>query len=283
MYRSGIALVSVLSVVFGTAQSSFAASIAVFGDNSISSFINTQPGLSATVVSDAQLATSGFLNSFDAFVYTRDQASFGTGLSVDAVANVKSFVTGNKVLFLTDLADKIGPNAPEGEDLNANKALLNAVSFATTNGKGYIGEYNGAGIALTENVSGYFGGQTLGLVPGTFTQLGGFVTQPFDIVQPSHPVVADLPNPFPSTGGQDFLAKSDIPDQYVIAVGPAGGFLKYPTIAASDESQQYPAIPPSPVVPPSDVPEPLTLGGTVVAAAMGLWFKHKKQITSASA
>jgi hypothetical protein len=217
--------------------------IAIFGDNSIDDFLNTQPGFSATVVTDANLATPGFLDAFDVFLYTRDDASFGTGLSAAAAANVKSFVTGNVVLFLTDLADRIGPNAPEfpGEDLLADKALLNGVTFAAQNGKGYVGEFNGAGLALSSNTSGFFDGQALGLVPGTFTSLGFNPTQPFDIIQTDNPVVAGLPNPWTSTGAQDFLAGSTgIPSQFIVAVGPAGGSNQFPTIVATMATQSVP-------------------------------------------
>ena len=87
---------------------------------------------------------------------------------------------------MTDLADKIGATAVDGEDPLANLALLNAVNFVTQNGKGYIGEFNGAGLALSNNTSGSFNGQALGLVPGTFESLGFSVTEPFDILQTTH-------------------------------------------------------------------------------------------------
>ncbi|MEM8839293.1 MAG: hypothetical protein AAGE89_14455, partial [Pseudomonadota bacterium] len=53
-----------------------AATFAVFGDNEIDDFINGISGFTATLVSDAELATDGFLDSFDAFVYTRDGFTF---------------------------------------------------------------------------------------------------------------------------------------------------------------------------------------------------------------
>ncbi|NWF57825.1 MAG: PEP-CTERM sorting domain-containing protein [Fischerella sp.] len=161
---------------------------------------------------------------------------------------------------MTDLADKIGAGAPQGEDPLANKALLNSLSFATKNGKGFIGEFNGAGFALSQNTSG-FSGQSLELVPGTFTGLGNNITQPFNIVQSTHPVTAGLPNPWTSSGGQDFLASSTgVPSELIVAKGPAGAADQFPTIVASRSEP---------------VPEPLTMSGTALAAGMGWLMKRK--------
>lgn len=45
-----------------------------------------------TLVTTAQLATPGFLNSFKAVIVSRFDASFGTGLSAAAAANVQAYV-----------------------------------------------------------------------------------------------------------------------------------------------------------------------------------------------
>lgn len=262
MNRPQIVVIAALAIFLGTARSSLAAKIAVFGDNSIDNFLNARSGISATLVTDKNLANPGFLDSFDAFIYTRNASSFGAGLSAAAAANVKSFVTGNVILFMTDLADKIGPKATDREDALANKALLNAVSFATQNGKGFIGEFGGAGMALSNNTSGYFGGQALGLLPGTFTGFNYSPIRTSNILQPNHPVTAGLPNPWSITSGQDFLVGSvDIPPEFVVAVGANS----YPTIAATSPVANLP-VPNS----PQSVPEPTTGLGLLAIGAFGV-------------
>jgi hypothetical protein len=133
-----------------------AINIAVFGNNSFQTYINSQSGYSVTVVSDANLSTPGFLNAYDAFVYTRNGSEFGGGLSAAAAANVSAWVTGNAVLFNADWFDDLG---------NANTQLLvkNAVDYVAAGGHGYIGEFNGAVAALTSNSNGF---TPLNLMPG---------------------------------------------------------------------------------------------------------------------
>jgi hypothetical protein len=138
------------------AGSADAANLAIFGQNQIGTLYDNSH--TVTYVTDAQLATAGFLDDFDAFIYTRDGFSFGVGLSVAAAANVKSFVTGNIVLFNGDWQDDI-PN-PETAAL-----FNNALSFVLAgNGKGYIGEYRGAFAAYSSNADG---NNPIGLVQGS--------------------------------------------------------------------------------------------------------------------
>jgi len=152
--------------VIGAAAPSQAANLAVFGNNSIGNYY-AGLGNSVSFVSDAQLSSAGFLNSFDAFVMTRDGFSFGTGLSVAAAVNVKSFVgaTGNVVLFNGDFSDGIA-----GNDANTKQLFSNALAFATLGGKGFIGEFNGAVSAFASNSSGF---TPLGFVNGAAGPLGG--------------------------------------------------------------------------------------------------------------
>lgn len=151
--------ISALAVVI--AAPADAASLAVFGQNAIGTLYTT--GNTVTYVTDAQLATAGFLNSFDAFVHTRDGFSFGTSLSAAAAANVKSFVTGNVVLFAGDFADDIGTT-------NTDRLFNNALSYVLGgSGKGYIGEFNGALSAYASNGNNY---QAIGLISGAAGTLG---------------------------------------------------------------------------------------------------------------
>ncbi|GAA0484879.1 hypothetical protein GCM10009096_29430 [Parasphingorhabdus litoris] len=133
-----------------------AALIAIFGDNNINDLYSAG-GHTTTIVSDAQLATAGFLDSFDLFVYTRDGFSFGQSLSVAAAANVKAYVTGNIVLFNGDFQDDIGA---ANTDLLFNNALDYVLSGS---GGGYIGEYRGAFGAYSANGDG---DNPIGLVNG---------------------------------------------------------------------------------------------------------------------
>ena len=221
--------------------------VAVFGDNTICSYLNSISGISATLVSADQLETAGFLSQFDTFVFTRDGSSFGSNnLSQNAANNIKSFVTGNVALFMTDLADSIGSDAPEGEDTNAETALINAVNYSVANGgKGYVGELGGAGIALSNNASGDYNGLSLGLLSGTWTGTSGATNyEPFSITQPSSPIVANLPNPWTLHQGSEYVCTTtDINSNLLIAQGPAGSNAPYAIIlggAAGSPTQLLP-------------------------------------------
>ncbi|WP_067611879.1 PEPxxWA-CTERM sorting domain-containing protein [Erythrobacter sp. QSSC1-22B] len=132
-----------------------AANLAIFGMNNIGNLYDDSHIV--TYVTDAQLATPGFLATYDAFVYTRDGASFGVGLSPLAASNVKSYVTGNVVLFNGDFQDDIG-------DPDTNTLFINALNFVLSGGAGgYIGEYTGAFSAYSANGDGY---SPIGLVQG---------------------------------------------------------------------------------------------------------------------
>jgi hypothetical protein len=143
--------------------------IAVFGDNGTDDFINTLPGFQAVLVTNANLEVANFLvaNDFDAFYYTRTGSGFGDNLSVTAAANVATYVgaTGNIVLLNGDFADSLPGDA------NIAQLTRNAVTFASASGRGYIGEFRGAGAALTTD--GGIGATMIGLIPGTAGTLGG--------------------------------------------------------------------------------------------------------------
>lgn len=152
----------VLASTMGLAGTANAASFAVFGDNGIDNLINGLGGHSATLVTNAEVETPNFLNSFDGFVYTRAGASLGTPLSAVASAAVSTFVTGNVVLMLGDFADGIG---------NATVDTLwgNVVNFAASGPKSFIGEFNGAVAALSSNSNAT---PPLNLVAGSAGPLG---------------------------------------------------------------------------------------------------------------
>lgn len=149
-------ILAILIASTAFASQAHAAALAIFGNNNIASLYGGSH--TVTLVSDADLATAGFLDSFDAFVYTRDGTSFGTSLSAAAAANVKAFVDGNIVLLNGDFQDDIG-NSPDS-DLLFNQALDFVLSGV---GKGYLGEYTGAFAAFATNLSGLV---PIGLVNG---------------------------------------------------------------------------------------------------------------------
>jgi hypothetical protein len=140
--------------------------IAVFGNNDLITYINTLPGMSATLVSDVQLSTPGFLTpgNFSGFVYTRDGSSFGSSLSAAAAANVSAYVGGgNVVLFNSDIADGLLG------DSQSQRLISNAVAYTIASGHGYIGELNGTAAALSSNGNGF---TPLNLIAGSAGPMG---------------------------------------------------------------------------------------------------------------
>ena len=230
----GLFLISVLGP-----QPAVAVNIAVYGDYTIDDFLKSK-GYSVTVVSDFDLKTNGFLDSYDIFIHTRPPGFGSNILSEEGAANIKRFVTGNVVLFMTDLADMIGDGPQAGLDPQryAETALLNAVRVASAGGqRGYIGEFHGAAVALSSNPLAQYGKIHLDLLPGNLTGLA--VTDDSasfsvsDIVDRNHPLLAGLPNPYDLKGGQEYIFASEgVPSSFVVARGPLGSSIPYPTVLA---------------------------------------------------
>lgn len=197
-FRQLVLAVVVLALVSGMPAA--ANQIAVFGYNNLFNVINgAHPG-EAVLVTDAQLATPGFLSAFDAVLVTRNGGSFGVPLSAAAAANVKSFVgsygaEGNVALFAGDWADIIGTSAnPSGEDSpgnpDATQAFLNAVNWTMLK-HGYLGEFNGAAMGLLSNSDGL---NAFGFVAGTadYLNCGYNIPGTITATQPGHPVMAGV-------------------------------------------------------------------------------------------
>jgi len=161
--RKHVLLATVLFTMTLLPLNASAATIAIFGDNATDNFLAAN-GHTVTLVTDAQLATAGFLDSFDVFYFTRDGSSFGTGLSAAAAANVIAFVDGNAVALNGDFADSLPGDATVGQ------LTLNAVAFAAANGGGFVGEFNGAVSAMTANGNGF---NALGFFSGVAGTLTG--------------------------------------------------------------------------------------------------------------
>lgn len=203
LFRQFVLLATALALAWSLPAA--ADQIAVFGNNNLYNVINAVDPGEAVLVSDAQLATPGFLAGFNAVLITRDAYTFGGPLSAAAAANVVGFVgqygpaQGNIALFSADWADIIGtPSAPSAEDTpgnpDATRAFLNAVDWAMLN-HGYIGEFSGAAMALTANAdglnafhffNGYADSQNCAYnIPGTIT-----------VTQPGHPIMTGVSSTF---------------------------------------------------------------------------------------
>jgi hypothetical protein len=250
-------LISVPSVQAQTRQ------IAVFGDNNADNFINSLSGFSATLVTDAQLATSGFLDSFDAFYYTRDGFSFGTGLSAAAASNVANYVgsTGDIVLFFGDFDDAL-PGA-EAVDPGIDQIITNALNFVSASGRGFIGEFDGAVSALTSNSNGF---NPIGLVNGSAGPLGfdgGGSTS--DLVLTSagigNPVVSGVSFPFNPVGVDFGASASGIDPNLIVATWSSTGD---PAIVVVDNGQA--------------VPEPTSVLGLLAIGVLGTGSALKRKL-----
>jgi len=187
----------VAALLFGP-QVATAAPIAVFGNNTGFANLATSLGNTVTVVTDAQVASAGFLDSFDLFVYTRDNGSFGSPLSAAASANVAAFVSsGPSVLFNGDWFDELTnptPTTPQTQQL-----ISNAIAFALNGGHGFLGEFDGAVAGLTSNVSGY---PALNLITGAATTAlaggggGSFGAVSLTAAGSAHPITAGVGFPY---------------------------------------------------------------------------------------
>jgi hypothetical protein len=213
LIRVSLVLLCAAIGVFG-ATNAKGAVIAVFGDNETDNYL-ASIGHSVTLVTDADLATPGFLSSggFEALFVTRDGFSFGVGLSPAAAANVVAWVAdGDIVLFNGDLADSVFFGDPDAETIYAN-----AAAFAAASGHGYVGEFNGSAMAYSSNSNGFV---PLGLIPGAAGPLtsGGAFSTPYEVtgVGAGHPVMAGVPLVF-DPADSDFGTVIGAPAGYILA------------------------------------------------------------------
>jgi hypothetical protein len=257
--RFGMA-VAVLSLVAGAAGRA-RADIAAFGSNASTAYLNSQ-GFVVTTVTDAQLATAGFLDNFDAFYFTRDGTSFGTGLSAQAAINVAAYVelSGDVVLLNGDFADGAG------SDSYLNQLFTNAANFATAGGHGFIGEFNGAVSALTSNSDGF---TPLDLIAGSAGPLGfgsggsaGSIT--LTAAGLSHSVTSGLAVNY---------------NPAALEFGAALTGVASPLILATYDNGNAAIIARSGAVTPAAVPEASTfvLAGTVGFIGLGVAWRRRKR------
>lgn len=183
------------------------------GNGILPSLTNTYGVGSYTLVSTANLETPGFLSSYSAIIVSRYDAGFGTSLSAAAAANVAAYVgsgatQGGVAAFTNDLADNLfGATGGDPFDTNLNQLFVNATQFAAASGHGYVGEFNGAVMAVSSNSAGF---ASLGLLPGSASSLGGYGPQFFYGVGPigtGNAIDAGVTFPFTDSDNTTFLTR----------------------------------------------------------------------------
>ena len=117
------------------------------------------------IITNAQLDTPGFLKAsgFNVLVVSRFGSSFGTSVYATGAANIKAYVgtanspnQGGVAIFTNDASDNFfGSTSGDPFDPNLDKLFTNAVQFAANTGHGYIGEFNGAVMAMASNTAGF--------------------------------------------------------------------------------------------------------------------------------
>jgi len=196
------------------------------GNPILSSLTHSFGAGSYQLVSTADLETAGFLNSFNTVVVSRYGSGFGSGLSAAAAANVKAYVgsgasQGGVALFTNDAADNLYGAPIDPYDDNLNQLFVNAVTFAVASGHGYIGEFNGAAMAVESNTGGL---EALGLLQGNASAVGGYGPQFVYGVGPigsGNPIDAGVTFPFTDSDSTTFLTRitgadpNNIVDVYV--------------------------------------------------------------------
>src|SRR3954452_18856300 len=146
MIRAFPAALLALAALLLVPASSLAANVAVLGNNQTDEVL-AAGGNTVTLVTDAQLATPGFLDSFDVFVFTRNGIAFNPLLSAAAATQVRAF-TKRAVLLNGDFADGLN------SDQEIKDLYLSSVRWAGEHGGGYIGELEGATAGLSSNADG---------------------------------------------------------------------------------------------------------------------------------
>ena len=106
--------------------------VAVLGDNQTDNVL-AAAGDTVTLVTDAQVATPGFLDGFDAFVFTRNNIAFNNVLSSAAAAQVRAY-TKRAVLLNGDFADGLN------SDQEIKDLYVSSVRWAGEHGGGRSGD-----------------------------------------------------------------------------------------------------------------------------------------------
>src|SRR4051794_15974325 len=146
MTRALRAALLALAALLLVPASSLAANVAVLGNNQTDEVL-AAAGNTVTLVTDAQVATPGFLDGFDGLVFTRNGIAFNPVLSDAAAAQVRAF-TKRAVLLNGDFADGLS------SDQEIKDLYVSSVRWASEHGGGYVGELEGATAGLAGNADG---------------------------------------------------------------------------------------------------------------------------------
>jgi hypothetical protein len=148
-----------------------------------------------TLVTTAQLETPGFLDSFKTVIVSRYDSGFGDSLSAAAAANIASYVgsgstEGGVAAFTNDASDNLfGSSSGDVYDANINQLFVNAAKFAVESGHGYIGEFNGAVMAMSSNSAGF---PAIGLLPGSADGVHAYGPLFTMVLGPSGPAIPSM-------------------------------------------------------------------------------------------
>jgi hypothetical protein len=194
---------------------------------------------SVTIVSTAQLETPGFLNAFDAVVVTRSDAAFGSFLSPLAAANIQAYVglpgpgQGGVAVFTNDMADNLGGGF-DPFDPNLQALFLNAATFAAASHHGYIGEFNGAVMAMASNSAG---APAIGLLPGSANAVHGYGPLfVYDVgpIGSGNPIDAGVTFPFTDADNSTFLTDITGADPgNIVDIYTSSGIVGEPAVLAN--------------------------------------------------
>lgn len=149
------------------------------GNGILTSLDNAFGAGSYDLVSTSDLETAGFLNSYKSVIVSRYDASFGSALSAAAAANIAAYVgsgatQGGVAVFTNDLADNLfGASGGDPFDANLDRLFVNAATYAALSGHGFIGEFNGAVMAMESNSAGM---PAIGLLTGSANGVHGTST-----------------------------------------------------------------------------------------------------------
>jgi PEP-CTERM motif len=163
------------------------------------------------LVTTAQLETPGFLNSFKTVIVSRYDSGFGDALSAAAAANIAAYVgsgatEGGVAVFTNDAADNFfGASTGDVFDPNLNQLFQNAAKYALASGHGYIGEFNGAVMAMSSNDAGM---PAIGLLSGSADAVhsyGPLFTYDVGPIGSGNPIDAGVTFPFTDADDTTFL------------------------------------------------------------------------------
>lgn len=280
-------------VLTAASRASAAGSIAVWldgnttpggGGNAIPGRL-TSLGFTVTLVTTANLETAGFLTPYDAVVVSRYDSSFGSFLSAAAAANVSAYVgsgstQGGVAVFTNDMADNLsGSVSGDPFDANLDQLFANAATFAAASHHGYIGEFNGAVMAMTSNSAS---APAMGLLTGSANGVHGYgpdFTYGVGPIGAGNPIDAGVTFPFTDTDHSTFL--TDITGALAgntVDIYTSSNIAGEPAVLANSYviSGGNPGLTP--------VPEPSTYGlcASLALAGLALYRRVRRNVAQAA-